>query len=107
MQNHLQEEPQSGKVCRKCWCKVGLFHEFYMRIEEIHTTVFPSTVVIEDLIQNFKDEADLKNESNDFDGFSEFMDDDDFATTANDDNGMFIKNHLIFEFFFFIINSTK
>lgn len=77
-------------MCRKCWCKVGLFHEFYIRIEEIHTTDFPSTVVIEDLIQNFKDEDELKNESNDFDGFSEFMGDDDFATASNDDSGIIV-----------------
>lgn len=86
----MQEEPHSGKVCRKCWCKVGLFHEFYICIEEIHRTVFPSTVVIEDLIQTFKDGDELKNESNDFDGFSEFMGGDcDFTIATNNYSCMY------------------
>lgn len=31
----LQEEPKYGQVCRKCWCKVDIFHQFFVRIEEI------------------------------------------------------------------------
>lgn len=34
----IQSEPSEGNVCRKCWLKVFLFHEFYTHIESIHGT---------------------------------------------------------------------
>lgn len=81
----IQDEPQNGKICRKCWWKVDMFHEFYNRIEEIHTSVLPNVVVIENLIQDLKNDDSLKNE-NEFDRFSDvvgdFLVDNDFETNG-------------------------
>lgn len=32
----IWSEPSEGNVCRKCWLKVFIFHEFYAHIESIH-----------------------------------------------------------------------
>lgn len=32
----LQEQPEEGSVCQKCWVKVSVFHEFYTHIECLH-----------------------------------------------------------------------
>lgn len=31
-----QKEPKDGNLCRKCWIKIEMFHEFYRRIQTIH-----------------------------------------------------------------------
>lgn len=33
-----QKEPTHGDLCRECWQKIVVFHEFYMRIEYIYET---------------------------------------------------------------------
>lgn len=33
--------PNEGYVCRKCWLKVSIFHEFYNYIESIHASDHP------------------------------------------------------------------
>lgn len=30
--------PNEGSVCRKCWLKVSIFHEFYDFIQSVHAT---------------------------------------------------------------------
>lgn len=41
----LQEEPEYGCVCRKCWCNVDVFHNFYLRIEEIQRLNFKTEYI--------------------------------------------------------------
>lgn len=37
--NNFQDEPNEGFICKKCWWKVEIFHEFYLQIEAIHCTI--------------------------------------------------------------------
>lgn len=30
-----KERPKDGYICRKCWLQVNIFHQFYVRIEQI------------------------------------------------------------------------
>lgn len=39
-----------GLVCEKCWLKVEIFHEFYIRIEEIHSTLYKNENIFVDNI---------------------------------------------------------
>lgn len=50
---------------------MDIFHEFYGRIEEIHTTVLPNVVIIENLIEDLKNHESFKSETNEFDRFSD------------------------------------
>lgn len=34
----IQSAQEDGYVCRKCWLKVSIFHEFYTYIESMHDT---------------------------------------------------------------------
>lgn len=40
-----QKEPTDGDLCRDCWQKMVLFHEFYMRIEYIYETTSKDRIV--------------------------------------------------------------
>lgn len=42
---YRQEEPKTGYICRKCWCKVDIFHQFYLQIEEIQSACYKSEYV--------------------------------------------------------------
>lgn len=48
----LQQEPNDGVICQKCWQKVIHFHKFYIKIQSIH-----------EVISKSKDEQDIPLEA--------------------------------------------
>lgn len=54
----FESQPLDGEICRKCWCRIELFHSFYQRIEEIQSSVVRS----EPIIVNTLDINEMKNE---------------------------------------------
>lgn len=70
---NFQEEPQEGIVCRKCWCQIELFHNFYTRIENIHRhqeTIFVDSITPVKIEENeFKEIffLDFKDDDSDVD----------------------------------------
>lgn len=59
--NH-QTKPQCGKICRKCWLKVQMFHVFYQHIEEIQTTVIKiQPIIVENIALPTKIESNFED----------------------------------------------
>lgn len=52
---HLQTEPTNGNLCKVCWQKVVVFHEFYMQIESIFEQTNKNRIVSS--ILNVKEET--------------------------------------------------
>lgn len=68
-----------GCVCRKCWCNVDIFHQFYIRIEEIQGIYYKTENIIKcditscdskDLIINEDSQFFENNTTEDFDNIS-------------------------------------
>lgn len=38
----MQQEPNDGVVCQKCWQKILHFHRFYIKIQSIHEVISKS-----------------------------------------------------------------
>lgn len=38
----MQQEPDDGGICQKCWQKVLHFHKFYIKIQSIHEVISKS-----------------------------------------------------------------
>lgn len=65
--NVLQNEPETGEICEKCWLRVEQFHQFYVKIQRIQSTLAKNSIVVENFESNLKLDDDLSNDSKDFD----------------------------------------
>lgn len=54
--SYLQEEPKDGCICQKCWCKIDVFHQFYVRIEIIQANIVPMRC---ETVEPVNDDANL------------------------------------------------
>lgn len=52
-------------MCQKCWLKTETFHQFYLKIEEIQSSV--NSIVVENFKCDLKVDDDLENDLKDFD----------------------------------------
>lgn len=83
----MQSVPDEGFVCRKCWLKVSIFHEFYDYVQSVHATghtVFLECDldVKEDIEVDLATKLEIKVENRAYD--STFEIGDEFARGSDD-----------------------
>lgn len=92
----FQTKPHTGEICTKCWLKVEMFHEFYMKIEQIQTTTIRHPIVVENI------DCSLKSDDFANDTFDDCSIDQEIKPTVEilpkvDDNwpGIHLYNHTL------------
>lgn len=78
-------EPLEGIVCRKCWCQIEVFHNFYTRIENIHR--HEETVFVDTLI-SIKSEHETTNNKSNKEFGEDFEDEEIEVDFQNDHNDL-------------------
>lgn len=63
----LTDQPLHGDICRKCWCRIELFHTFYRNIEDLHANVVCHEPMIVDTLSVIVDDVKDESEPNQFD----------------------------------------
>lgn len=99
-------EQDQAFVCRKCWCEVKIFHEFYIRIESLHcATQANESIYVESLTERLKISLLTKKESNEF----KRCPDDDYQTAEylRDHFGNWMAGVAILYLFIFYFFSRK
>lgn len=56
----LSFQGDDGLVCRKCWCKVEIFHSFYLHIESRHSSLQDRSQIYVSSINDFESVNDEK-----------------------------------------------